>query len=172
MSSSGSQNKRKERFLKVLASQGKSPSLGQSKRRMSKYSREPESNQTNAQTFDGSGSYAGAPSQPTQVGFNPSLRDVSSSVSALKTGLGKISSTPIFRNIFSSYGFPIRTTDQPPAPGRSDGLMDDFCSSSGAPMLPEAPLLDTGRPFVHQWGPLDTNLLAVFTSGAEASPGL
>ena len=169
MSSSGSQNQRKEKFLKALASQGKSPSLVQSRRRMSKYSREPESNRTNAQT-----SYAGALLQPTQVGVNPSLRDVSSSVSALKTGLGRISSTPIFRNIFSSYSFPARTTaDQPPPPGQSDSLMDDCCPSSNVLMLPETPLLDTGGSFdVHQWGPLDTNLLAVFTSGTEASPGL
>src|SRR5258706_400365 len=128
MSSSGSQYQWKERLLKVLASQGKSPSLAvQSRRRMSKHSRGPESNQTNAQTFDGSGSYTSTLSPSTQVRFNPSLRDVSSSVSALKTGLGRISSAPIFRNIFS-YGFPVRTADQPPPLGESDSLTDDFCT--------------------------------------------
>ena len=87
--------------------------------------------------------------------------DVSFSVSALQTGLGRISSTPIFRNIFSSVR-------------HSDSLTDDFCSSvTDALILPEKPLMDTGGSFdVHQWGPLDTNLLAVFTSGTEASPGL
>ena len=148
-------------------SSSKSPSLIQSRRRMSKYSREPGSNQTNAQTLGGSAS----PS--TQVRFNPSLRDVSSSVSALKTSLGRISSTPIFRNIFSSYSLPVRTADQPPPLGRSDSLTDDFCSSSDALILPETPLMDAGGSFgVHQWGPLDPQLLDVFTIGAEASPGL
>ena len=173
MSSSGSQNQRKERFLKVLASQGKSPSLVQSRRRTSKYSHKPESNQTNVQTFDGLGSYASTFSPSTQVRFNPSSRDVSSSVSALKAGLGRISSTPIFRNLFSSYSFPVRTADEPPPLGQSDSLTDDFCSSSDALILPETPMMDTGGSFgVHQWGLLDTNLLDVFTTGAEASPGL
>ena len=127
---------------------------------MSKYSHEP-------QTLGGSAS------QSAQVRFNPSLRDVSSSVSALKTGLGRITSTPIFRNIFSSYGFPVRTADQPPPLDQSDSPTDDFRSSSDALILPETPLMDTSGSFdVHQWDPLDTNLLAGFTTGAEASPGL
>jgi hypothetical protein len=37
-------------------------------------------------------------------------------------------------------------------------------------MQPETALMDTGGSFdIHQWGPLDTNLLAVFT---DASPSL
>ena len=140
---------------------------------MSRYSREPESNQTNAQTFDNSGAYAGPFSQSSQVRFNPSLSDISSSVSALNAGLGRISSAPILRSILSSYSFPVRTTDQQPPPGPSDGRTDEFCSSSDALMLPETPMMDTGGSFdVHQWGSLDTNILAVFTTGTEASPTL
>ena len=156
-SASGSQNQ-------SLASQGKPQRPVQSTRRMSKSSREPERNQTNAQTSDGSGSYTGAFSQSTQVG------DVSSSVSALNTGLGGISSTPFFRNIISS----VRTADQWRPPSQSNSLTDDFCSSgTDAPMLPEIPLIDTGGSFdVHQWEPFNSNLLAAFTSGTEASPGL
>ena len=163
MSSSGSPNQSR-------ATQGKSPSLVQSRRRMSKSLRGPERNQTNAPTFDGSGSYTGAFSQSTQVGFKTSLRDVASSVSALKTSFGRISSTPIFRNMFSSD----RTADQLPPPGQSDSLTDDVCSSiTDAPMLPEIPLMDTsGYFYANQWGPLGTDLLTVFTSGTEASPGL
>ena len=155
MSSSGSQNQSR-------ASQGKSPTLVQLRRRVSKSSREPGGNQTNART--------GTFSRSTQVGFKSPLRDVSSSVSALKTGLGRISSTPIFRNIFSS----VRTSNQPPPPGQSDSLTDDVCSSvTDTLVLPETPLMDTGGPFdIHQWDPLDTNLLALLTSGTEASPGL
>lgn len=133
-------------------------------------SREPE---TNAQTFDDSGAYAGAFSQSNQVRFNPPLRDVSPSVSALNTGLSRITSTPIFRRIFSSYGFPVRTADQQPPPGQSDGLANDSCSSSGALMPLETPPMAAGGPFdIDQWGALDTNLLAVFTPGTEASPNL
>ena len=159
MSSSGNQKQSR-------ASQGKSPTL---RRRTSKSSREPGGNQTNAQTFDGSGSYAGAFSQSTQVGFKTSLRDVASSVSALRTGLGRIASPPIFRNMFSSG----RTADQLPPSGQSDSLTDDFCSSvTDAPMLPEIPLDTSGSFDAHQWGPIGTDLLAFFTSGTEASPGL
>lgn len=155
MSSSGSQNQN-------LASQGKSqPPLVQSRRRMSKSSREPERNQTNAQTFDGSGSCTGAFSQSTHV---------SSSISALNTGLGGIFSTPNFRNIFSS----VLTANQWPPPGQPDSLTDDFSSSvTDALMLPETSLMNTGGSSdVPQWGPLGTNSLAAFTSGTEASPGL
>jgi hypothetical protein len=115
-------------------------------------SREPESNQTNPQTFDGSASFADAFSQSTQVRFDPSLHDLSPSISALNAGLSGISSTPTSRSIFLPYGFPVRTADQPPPP---------------------PPLIDTGGSFdTHQWGPLDTDLLAVFTTGADASPSL
>lgn len=173
MSSSGSQNQRKERSLQAQGSRSKPLSLGQSRRRMSKYSREPESDQANAQTSGNSGAYAGTFSQSSQVRFSPSLRDISSSVSALNAGLGRISSAPILRSILSSYSFPVRPTDQQPPPGPSDSLTDEFCSSSDALMLPETPVMDTsGSVDVNPWGSLDPNILALFTTGTEASPSL